>query len=274
MTLSSCAQTWERCVRRQKEVESGDALKSAPAGGAASGAKAAGGMMGGMLGAMEKMADQVQDAAAGAAGAAAAAGLNVAADALDAAVSKVEEPFQKVGCNVVTKKKADIINCFVEFINGYRFTEPIKMVRGEAPWSAEQYKKVPSDAISKWLAEKAKAELVKKLYPVTEAEVKADPVTNTWDSAVDKFNSFHDAVTKAGVDLEGQGVKKMSFDLPTYITTEIVNELMRLMAEAETATRADPAGKDTTKPISFAKIFSPVGLTEPDYTEWETVKQT
>jgi len=252
-----------------KKVQSGDDFK---ASGGEKAAPAVGGMLGAGLSALSSAADQVQNAAAGALGQGMSAGLEVLADALDKAVSGVEKPFETVGQDVIAEKKAEIINAYVACINGFTFTEPVKIIRGDAPWNAEQYAKVPGDAISNCLTSLAKADIIAKVTPVAEEAIKKHAVTSTWDGAIDKYNAAYDGISKY-TDLEKQGIKKITFDLPKYIVEEIVNEIGKIMATEEKAVRADPKDKDKEKPHTFAKVFSSKPLDEQDFKEWSMMVQ-
>jgi len=254
-----------------KEAEAGASV--APK---AAGAPAVGGIMGSALGALGKACDTVEAGVNQVAGQTKAAGLMAMAQVLEGSFKGLEEPFQTVAKDVMTTKKGELYNIFVEYINGFTFVEPVKIIRGDAPWNAENYKKVASDAITKTLCTLAEKELCQKLKPSVDAAIQDHTVTKTWNGAIGKFNNVYDAVT-AGTGMSKEkmdeaGIKKVEIDLGMYITKEIYKQLVIIMATEEAATRANPAGKDKLapkpKPISFAKLFSVTGLTEADYDEW------
>lgn len=227
---------------------------------------------GGLSGMMSAVAGAATQVATGIAG----GGLGVAAQGLDAACDKLEEPWPKVAQDVVAKDQAKLYNICVTFINGYKFAEPAKIVRGSPPWN--EYSKVPGDTISTTLGTLASAELVKQLYPAVQEALKEHAVTSGWKKAETMYNGTVDLATSvvSKEDLEKAGIKKITCDIETYVTQEIVKALVKRMAKEEVSVRTMGGGekgeKDVTtpkKPISFAKLFSPVGLYESDYKFWE-----
>lgn len=231
-------------------------------------------MLGGMLNKVADVAGQVTSAAA-------AVGMEAMAQGLDGLGADLERPFQTVAQDVVTKKKDELYNIFVAYINGFVFTDPVKICRGDAPWNAENYNKVAGDTISRTLCSLAQKDLCDKIKPVVQVAIQDHAVTSTWNGAMGKFNQVYDAIVSSGVvkaeDLTNAGVKKVDCDLVQYITTEIFKALAEIMAKEEAATRKDPAGKDITepkKPQSFAKIFSTEPLYETDFTFWANGVQT
>lgn len=244
------------------EIENGS-LKAAPSAAQPSG---------GVMGMLTKAAEVATDAAVGVAGAGIAIGLKGLADALDKATTEIETPFKTVAKDVIEKNKTAMINVYVNYINGFTFTQPVQIIRGEAPWNAENYKKVPGDAISKCLSELAKKDVVPLLLPVAQQGIDEHPVTKGWGNFIDLFNQACDALGKY-ISLEEKGIKKVELKLPEYVCSEICNEIAKLMAAEEIATRADPKNKDAEKPFSFAKVFSTVPLTDSDYNEWKSMVQ-
>merc|ERR1712139_511859 len=93
--------------------------------------------------------------------------------------------------------------------------DPIKIVRGDAPWSAEQYKSVPGDAISKWLCEAAKADVTKKITQDVNEAIDKHPVTNNWDAATKNFNQCLDKIGPE--NCEKMSMQKVEFDFAAPI---------------------------------------------------------
>jgi hypothetical protein len=227
-------------------------------------------MMGSVLGAVSKAADAVQNAGAAVAGQVMAGALNGLATGLESAVGQVEKPFDTVAKDVITKNHAEMVKVYVDYINGYKFTNPTLLVRGAGPpWTEDSYKAVASDAITKWLCEAAKAEIKAKLKPVAENAIKEHAVTQIWNTTIENWNQLIDKM-QSYTDLKSKGIEKITFDLDDYVVDEIYNEITKVMAAYEGETRTNPVGKSPNKPTMFAKIFSGQTLMASDYQLWAT----
>jgi hypothetical protein len=221
-----------------------------------------GGMLGKITGAVTQGVGQVQGA-----------GLIAASQALKGISSDLEKPFLEVGQDVIEKRKEDLYNILLAYINSFKFADPLKICRGDAPWSKEQYEAVPGDLISKTLHEQSEEALIKELKDTVTDEVAKHTVTTTWKSAQEKFNKCYDIA--AGVlgaekmkTLNEAGVKKVECQIDTWVTIQIVKALAKRMKECEIATRKDSAGKDIAQPkkaVTFAKVFSATPIAKPDY---------
>lgn len=222
-----------------------------------------GGMMGGMI-----------NAAAGVAGQAAGMGMDAVVVGLKGVTDKLDEPFQTVAKDVVAAKGPELYNICVAFINGFKFAEPIKIVRGDAPWSEAQYKNVPPDTISTTMMTLAAQPLCQQMCPTVKAAIKDHLVTTGWDKAWKAYDAAYKkiaTVVKEDMLLKA-GVKPVTCDLDVYITFEIFKALEKYMKEEEGRIRANSAGKDIHKPgkpVGFAAVFSTQTLTEDSYKAWE-----
>jgi len=224
------------------------------------------------------MLGSVMNAATAAAGSVAGGALGLTVDALDQAVTAFEKPFRNISGDIIMKKKDEMIRTYIDFIRGWEFVDPVKMIRGEDPKTnqRESYLKVPKDNISSWLARAAGKKIAKAIHPVAEEEIKNHTITNCWNTLNEAYNAAHTAFSKSVADLDSRGIKKISLDLDEYITEQIVIEIQKMMGEEEAHIRGDPAGQDVDrgdfykgKPISFARIFSSrYVLYDSDYEDW------
>merc|ERR1719158_1974333 len=135
--------------------------------------------MGSMMAGVAKAKDLAADAAASGTSAI----LTTTAGGLKALTDKLDEPFQNVAKDVVDAQKAKLYNIYVDYINGFVFKEPIKLVRGEPE------KPAAKDLISRTLNTLAGEELCKKLLPAVTEEVQKHAVTKSWQAAEKAYNS-------------------------------------------------------------------------------------
>merc|ERR1712232_924663 len=167
--------------------------------------------------------------------------------------------------DIISKKKDEMIEVYIKLIQGWEFTEPVKMVRSPSS----------KDAISKWLAQAGAKQIAKKIHPVAEEELRNHNVTLFWNAWNEAFNYCHECFSKVVADLDSRGIKKIQFDVDEYITEEIVKDIQGDMGRHEVKLRENPVNQDTKRigsyeprPQSFAKIFSSNQLYEADFKDW------
>jgi len=220
------------------------------------------------MGGLTAMASAVGDKAEALTGKIAGTALNALADTLDTALKNVEAPFDTVGKDICTSKKAEMTKVFVDYINKYTFVNAIKVVRGEAPWNAEQYKGVPGDSISRAMLAASQKEIAAALTAATKEELMKHAVTSTWKSLQEAYNNCFDAMAPM-VDMEKLAIGRIEMDLEVEVVNSIYTKLGELMMAEEAATRQNSVGKAVPLPKSFAKIFSTYQLLAPDYMAWK-----
>lgn len=244
----------------------------AEAAAAAVAAKAGGGgMMGSMMGGLAKaaeVADKAKDAAGGAVGAGVEATLNGLADTVQAGIDKMDGAFAKVGEEVAGAKVDDIIAVYKAVINGRKVDGPQALVRGAAPHGPEEAAACAKDAVSAYISDNAKKDLVDKMLPVCKAEVEASTACKTWKQLIESYNAANEKLGSLGEI--GAKVKQepITLDIETYIVEQIVLGYRELMATKEDATRKDPKTATVpTCPTTFERCWdvSPNGINYADF---------
>lgn len=240
------------------------------------------GMLGGL---MQKGADLagkgLDTAVTGAAGLAASGAETVLltlADQLEKVVNAIEEPFTKVGQDLVKEKEEAIKKICSEFIVKLPMTEgAVAIVRGAAPHGKLEYDAVDGGALTNLLCGTQKTNFVAALAPECEAAIKKHTVTKSWDSIIENYNS----VTKKldAIDFCKKNdivLKPVELDIKDYIVSQTVEQLGLLMAKEEATFRKEPAkakggmlvGKDDEfprQPITFKALFSGDPMNEVMY---------
>jgi len=214
------------------------------------------GMISGMVGG-------VMDSAGSAATAAMATVLSGVADALQAVVTQVGEPFKKAGQDVLKENSEEIQKAVSLFVVQMAISNDtvIEMVRGKAPYGLGQLGAVPEGAVTQYLCTKCRAGLVEKLLPLCEESIKKHTVTSTWDSSIEQFNKLSEQVDKLNLELK---LVPIQLDINDYIVNQIIEQLGTLMGKEETMHRSNPAGK-SRHPVVFEDVFSGVVLDEATY---------
>lgn len=246
----------------------------------------AGGMLGGMAaGLMQKGADAVGKGletavttAAGVAASGAETVLLTLADQLEKVVNAIEEPFTKVGQDLVKEKEESIKKICSDFIVKLPMTEgAVALVRGAAPHGKLEYDAVDGGALTKFLCGTQKTNFVAALAPDCEEAIKKHTVTKSWDTIIENYNS----VTKklAAIEFCQKNdivLKPVELDIKDYIVSQTVDQLGLLMAKQEAAFRKEPSkakggmlvdkdGEFPRQPITFKAVFSGEQLNEVVY---------
>lgn len=225
---------------------------------------------GGMLGAFGGGAlGAGLNAAAGAAAGALEAGKDLAqqgvskaitgaADGIDTGLAKMDAEFEKVG-NDVTNEKGDVmIETYKKIINEKTVDNPVTYIWGKEPHGLDERKAVAKDAVSRYITDNTKAELIDKMLDATKDAVKETGAVKAWKKAIDSFN---DANTQLG-NMGDIGAKlkqePITLDIERYIVEQIVTGYHDLMAKQEEALRSNPSSvSGCPKPTTFERCWSP-----------------
>jgi len=237
------------------------------------------GMFGGMLAKGAEMAGKAAEVVAGGAAAATEAALNEMASQLEKVVNAVEDPFMKVGKDIVAEKKDKIKNVFQLHIGNLTLaSSALSLVRGDEPHGPEEYAKVPGDALTDFLCRKSAKNLVAQLMPVCEEAIKQHTVTKTWDKVIENYNSLSGKI--ATIDFAKKHdltLKPIELDINNYIVSQCVEQIALLMAKEEAKIRAKPdlcensqnCGLHKVKDSSlFVTVFDGSQLTDRLYNRW------
>jgi len=233
----------------------------------------------GMLAAMASKAqaavEKVVETGAGVVAGGAEAALNGVADSLEKVVNTIEEPFMKVGKEVVEAKKDKINAVFKAYIGNLPLAASgmaVKLVRGEEPTAEatrdEQYAKVPPDALTDYLCRKSAKNLVAQLMPVCEEEIKNHMITKTWNQSITTFNGLCDKI--AAIDFAKENnltLKPIELDINDYIVSQCVEQIALLMAKEEAEIRKKPNQNNT-----FDIVFSGGMITDRLFNQWSNAK--
>jgi len=255
-----------------------DANQAMSQGGHASGAaaalaeKAGGGMMGGMMGGLAKaaaVADQGLDKAADAGGSAAQATANAAADAMQKVIDELDAAFAKAGAEVTEAKCDAIIDVFKSVINDKAIADPQIYVRGASPHGPEEAAQCAKDAVSGYIIENAKTDMVTKMTPVCQEAVQASTACKTWKKLIDSYNSANEKLGTLGDIGKKVQQDEIKLDIETYIVEQIVLGYRELMATREGSARGDPktvtVPKNTTTFVRCWDITSQSAIHYADF---------
>jgi len=241
---------------KQQITEAGSA--AAPAPKEADGSKQ--GFMSGMLAKGAELAGKASESVAGVVASGAEAALNGMADQLEKAINAVEEPFVKVGQDIVEAKKDKIkavLDYYIANLPLVGSGAAVILVRGEEPHGPEEYAKV-TDALTDHLCRKCARNLVAQLMPVCEEAIKEHTVTKRWDQVIENYNSL--SAKLAAIDFAKKNdltLKPIELDIKDYIVSQCVEQIAVLMGEKELEIRKAPAQSERTKaPQIFDKVFS------------------
>lgn len=242
---------------REDAASAQEKLKDA-AGGSEDATKGTGVV--GMLGSAMAGAAQL---AAGGAGAAIGAVLNTAANAIDAAVDKVDESFESVARDVVSSKKEEFLQTFQKHIEGLVSSNALSLCRGERPWDGAAYEATKPNACSNALIVASAESLKELLLPQVDDALESHKATKAWSELIGKVNS---AIDKIGQypKLESMKPRKIELNIKDYIITQIIAEVGQLMGQEEATLRSDSMGKSQTLPATFPAVFSKRTLTGAD----------
>jgi len=270
---------------RKNIVGDAPAAAAAPAPAAAEAAPAAGGMLGGMaagLASLQVKADAAVNTAATAAAGVIATGaetvLLTLADQLEKVVNAIEEPFTKIGQDLVKEKEESLKKICSEFIVKLPMTEgAVLLVRGAAPHGKPEYDAVDGGALTNFLCGNQKTNFVAALAPDCEEAIKKHTVTKSWDAMIENYNSVAKKLEAIEFCKTNNIVlKPVELDIKDYIVSQTVDQLGLLMAKEEAAFRKEPAkakggmlvDKDDEfprQPITFKAVFSGEPLNEVMY---------
>jgi len=233
--------------------------------------KAGGGMMGGMMGGLAKaaaVADKGLDKAADGAGSAAQATANAAADGMQALIDKLDEAFAKVGSEVAEAKCDEIIGIFKTVINDKTIDGPQVLVRGADPHGPEQAAQCAKDAVSGYIINNAKNDMVTKMMPVCKEAVQASTACKTWKSLIEAYNTANEKLGTLGDIGKKVQQAEIKLDIENYIVEQIVLGYRELMATKEGSARGDPKTVTVPKnPTTFVRCWdiTPNGINYADF---------
>lgn len=212
-------------------------------GKAANAVNSAGGLLGGaasMLSSAAAAVDKGLDAAGGAAGGVAEAALNTFADGIEKIIFKLDEDFAKVGAEVAKAKIDAIIQVFKSVINDRKIENPQVLVRGAPPHGKTEAEACPKDAVSGYLTDSARSDLVDAMLPVCEEAVKGSTACKSWKTLIDTYNSANAKIGELGESAKQFQQAPIELEIERYIVEQIVLGYRKLMADEETAKRAAP----------------------------------
>jgi len=221
--------------------------------------KAGGGMMGGMMGGLAKVAavaDQGLDAAGNAAGGAVEAALNGFADAINAGIQSLDDAFDIVGDQVTAAKADDIIAVYKAVINDRKIDSPQTLVRGAAPHGKAEADACAKNAVSAYIADKAKDEMVEKMLPVCKEAVQASTACKSWKQVIDSYNKANEKLGSLEITAKFKQ-DPITLDIDKYIVEQIVLGYRDLMATKEDAFRKAPETATVpNNPTTFARCWN------------------
>lgn len=225
------------------------------------------GMLASMASKAQAAVEKVVETGAGVVAGGAEAALNGVADSLEKVVNTIEE--------VVEAKKDKINAVFKAFIGNLPLAASgmaVKLVRGEEPTAeatrAEQYAKVPPDALTDYLCRKSAKNLVAQLMPVCEEEIKNHMVTEAWNKSITTFNGLCDKI--AAIDFAKENnltLKPIELDIKDYIVSQCVEQIALLMAKEEAEIRKKPNQNNT-----FDIVFSDGMITDRLFNQWSNAQ--
>jgi len=234
-------------MREKKEEETND-------GGAEEGSAKTGG--GGFMDKMTNAIGSVAEKAGELVGKGVGAALDEAANALDAAVGKVEGPMSTVGQDIVEAKKAEIAAVYAEVIPAMMVDAevPVVLIRGQPPYGSAEFQAVKGSALSDKLTSLSRERLAEQLGPVVKPAIDEHSALKAFATAM----KAHEAAVAASAKLSPSDkvLEKVEFDLGKYVIQEVISNLGDLIGKEETETRSAPAGKYKEDPEIFATVFS------------------
>lgn len=217
-----------------------------------SGKTGGGGFMDKMTNAIGSVAEKAGELVGKGVGAA----LDEAANALDAAVGKVEGPMSTVGQDIVEAKKAEIAAVYAEIIPAMMVDAevPVALIRGQAPYGMAEFQAVKGSALSDKLTSLSRDKLAEQLEPVVKPAIDEHSALKAFATAM----KAHEAAVAASAKLSPSDkvLEKVEFDLGKYVIQEVISNLGDLIGKEETEARKAPAGKYKEDPEIFATVFS------------------
>lgn len=232
------------------------------------------GMLGSMMAKGAAMVEKATDAVVGGAVATVEFTLNGLADQLEKVVNTVEEPFTKVGKEIVAEKKDKIKSVFEYYIANMPLKDSgvaVSLIRGDE--SEGSYGNI-QDALTDHLCRKSAKNLVAQLLPVCEEAIKQHTVTKCWDSVIENYNSVSKKIASFDfAEKNGLTLKPIELDIKDYIVSQCLEQIALLMAKEEAQRRKEPAKSGRTRtPVTFDTVFSEEVLNETLYNRYTNKK--
>lgn len=235
-----------------KDPETGDEEKK----------EGGGGMFEKISGMAEKAIDKVNRGLESVIGAA----LNTAADQLEKAVNKIEEPFTTIGKDVIEAKKEQIWRVFELYIGNMKILDdPVLLCRGSAPYGEKEYAAAKKDAITGYLIDKADSSLTRQLLDEIQEEIQNHKGMKAWQDGIDKYNAGVEKVASMSCDLK---LAPIELNLAEYICEQIIKELGVRMGAKEAEVRANSTGQaygEQWRQEIFEVVFSEKMITQNHY---------
>lgn len=248
------------------------AKASLSSGGAASDAadKAAaavgGGMMGGLMAKAAGAVDKGLDAAGGAAALGLGTALNSLADAIQKGIDSLDNDFAKVGQEVAAAKADDIIAVYKSIINDRTIANPQVLVRGASPHGPGEAAALAKDAVSTYITDSARSDLIEKFTPVCKDAVQGCAACKTWKTLIEYYNSANTEIGKMGDAGKKFQQDPITLDIEQYIVEQIVVGYGALMTVKENANRASPSSVTVPKnPTTFVLCWDIAGVDYFDF---------
>jgi len=233
-------------------------LGNALPGGAGAALAAAGAAAGSALEAGKDMAQK-----------GAAAAITALADGIDTGLKKIDGEFDKVGDEVTAAKADVIIETYKTIINKKVVDKPVIYIRGADPHGKDEAEKVAKDAVSRYITDNSKGELIDEMLKATKEAVSGTAAVKAWKTLIDSYNSANDQLGKLG-DI-GAKCKQdpITLDIEKYIVEQIVAGYHDLMAKQELVLRGDPKkASGCPKPTTFERCWN---INDIDYNAFKAL---
>lgn len=267
--LPDCVDSWKKTVgelrKQAEEIEAAGDEGGGDKGAMVAGVMATGGLLGGVAAAVGGAVDTVIDKGMEYGGKALAVPVRGLASTIETCIQNLEEPFQQVGKDVVSKSYPKLLAAFSDFINNYKFANSVALIRGSEPYGPEEYSAVAQNGISQGLLNASVPAMVTAMLPVVEEEVKEHKTTMVWSKMLDcnktACETLRKLIDKSGRKNLNTYVDKLeaTTDMNEHITGEICLGLLKLMSQREANLRVDSHTVTAThsKQVkSFQLVFS------------------
>lgn len=246
----------------------GESVKADTKDVAAQAGEKAGGMFGSVIGGL---AAKAADVVGGVVGAGSNLVLGGMADAIDAAINKLDGEFSGVATELLEKKKDQVIAAYHKVTSGWQITaNAVELCRGKEPWDEAAYNNCPTDSIAKNFMAASSKLIYDAMLPEVQEEINKSKVVKAWDATIESINAANEKVNELlGAEKKVDVVK---LDINVYIVEQLVEQIGVLMGEQEAAVRKAPEGKAATCQATFVAIFSPMTVTKKVYVDFDAGK--
>jgi len=215
-----------------------------------------GGMLGGLLDKAQDLVEEGMDKASELGCLGTSKAMNGLASGMEASVAKVETPFSTIGQELITAKKADIIQVLKETIKAD--STPVDNA-AKLCLDPDQPNAIANNLLSQGDVWKG---VVDKLLPISNAAVDKHNAVEAWDNVIISYNKACDQIAKMLESMKAkvpalesfEGPSRIELDIKKYICEEAAKEIGRLMGEGEASRRQTPERLGQV-PDTFLKVF-------------------